>query len=253
MAEKKREGQNKGGSSGRGQAGNPHWGHRSRLRLRFLTEGMDGMEDHVKLELLLFYAIPYRDTNPIAHALLARFGSLANVFEAPLEELMQVNGLGESGAILLRMVPHLSRAYLSDKEKGGIRLYNTSAISTYLRQRYIGRRNEILTLIALDSMNRVLCCQTVCEGSIDAVPIHVRKIVSIALQYNAASVVLAHNHPSGDLMPSNGDIYATQRVYAALDAVGISLHDHFIIAGSHSVSMRDSGAMGELIAEWAAK
>lgn len=229
------------------QTANPHKDHRERVRRRFLTEGFDRLEDHVKLELLLFYAIPYRDTNPIAHALLEQFGSLSNVFEAPLEELVKTKGLGESGAVLLKMVPHLARTYLEDREKGKFRFYDTESAGKYLLQKYIGRTNETLTVVALDSKNRVLYCEAVYEGSIHAVPIHVKRIVEIAVRYNAASIVLAHNHPSGKTLPSRGDYDSTRLVYEALKSIDVDLLDHFILVDGDYISMASTGILAKIL------
>lgn len=230
------------------KAVNPHANHRERVRRRFLTEGFDSLEDHVKLELLLFYAIPRRDTNPIAHNLLQRFGSLSNVLEAPIEELKKVDGMGEAGAMLLKLIPNLARAYMVDKEKAPIRFHNTKSMGDFLMRRYIGLVNETLTVIALDSKKRVLYCEAVYEGSIDTLPIHIKRIVEIAVLYNAASVILAHNHPSGNLMPSTEDARSTKQVYQALSSINVNLEDHFVIIDGDYFSMADSGFLKQVIA-----
>lgn len=229
------------------KAVNPHANHRKRVRRRFLTEGFDKLEDHVKLELLLFYAIPRRDTNPIAHNLLHRFGSLANVFEAPIEELKKVDGIGESGAMLLKLIPNLARAYMVDKEKAPTRLHDNKTIANYLMQRYIGLANETLTVIALDSKNRVLYCEAVYEGSINTLPLHIKRIVEIAVLYNADSIILAHNHPSGNVMPSTEDVFSTRQVYQALTAIEVRLADHFVIIDGDYFSMAETGFLQQII------
>lgn len=229
------------------KAVNPHANHRERVRRRFLTEGFDKLEDHVKLELLLFYAIPRRDTNPIAHNLLHRFGSLANVFEAPIEELKKVDGIGESAAMLLKLIPNLARAYMVDKEKAPTRLHDNKTIANYLMQRYIGLANETLTVIALDSKNRVLYCEAVYEGSINTLPLHIKRIVEIAVLYNADSIILAHNHPSGNVMPSTEDVFSTRQVYQALTAIEVRLADHFVIIDGDYFSMAETGFLQQII------
>lgn len=228
---------------------NPHKGHRERVRRRFLDSGMDRMEEHVKLELLLFYAIPHRDTNPIAHALLDRFGSISNVFDAPLEELVKVKGMGETSATLLKMVPDLARAYLHDKEKGKKRLFSTEEAGAYLKQMFVGRTNETLVVAALDNTKRVLYCEALYEGSLDTLPIYIKRIVEIAVRYNAASILLAHNHPSGELMPSQSDIDSTIQVYHALKVVQIMLEDHFIVTDNGFLSMFHSGFLNRIVQE----
>lgn len=229
------------------KAANPHANHRERVRRRFLTDGFDSLEDHVKLELLLFYAIPRRDTNPIAHNLLRRFGSIANVFDAPIEELKKVDGVGESGAMLLKLIPNMARTYMTDKEKASTRFHDKKSAGNYLMHRYIGLVNETLTVIALDSKQRVLYCEAVYEGSIDTLPLHVKRIVEIAVLYNAASIILAHNHPSGNLMPSSEDVISTKQVYQALSAIDVNLDDHFIIIDGDYFSMAESGFLAKII------
>ena len=231
------------------KAENPHASHRERVRRRFLANGFDSLEDHEKLELLLFYAIPRRDTNPIAHGLLNKFGSISNVFDAPLEELKRTDGIGESAAVLLKMVPNLARTYMEDKEKKKIRFHDTETIGSYLMQKYIGRTNETLTVIALDSKNRVLYCEAVYEGSIDTLPLHIKRIVEIAVLYNAASIIIAHNHPSGSILPSREDIHATKQVNAALAAIGVFLMDHFIIVEGNYMSMEGTGLLKHILPE----
>ena len=229
------------------KAANPHANHRERVRRRFLTEGFDSLEDHVKLELLLFYAIPRRDTNPIAHNLLQRFGSISNVFEAPMKELLKVDGVGEAGAMLLKLIPNLARTYMVDKEKTPVRFHDTKSTGNYLMQRYIGLVNETLTVIALDSKGRVLYCEAVYEGSIDTLPIHIKRIVEIAVLYNADSIILAHNHPSGNLMPSSEDARSTRLVYQALSSINVNLADHFVIIDGDYFSMAESGFLDKII------
>ncbi len=229
------------------KAANPHTNHRERVRRRFLTDGFDSLEDHVKLELLLFYAIPRRDTNPIAHNLLQRFGSIANVFEAPLEELKKVDGVGDSAAMLLKLIPNLARTYMIDKEKAPTRFHDKKSVGNYLMHRYIGLANETLTVIALDSKNRVLYCEAVYEGSIDTLPLHIKRIVEIAVLYNAASIILAHNHPSGNLMPSSEDVISTKQAYQALSSIDVNLADHFIIIDGDYFSMAESGFLAKII------
>lgn len=231
----------------KGKSVNPHVNHRERVRKRFLTEGFDKLEDHVKLELLLFYGIPRRDTNPIAHDLLQRFGSISNVFDAPIDELKKVDGLGEVGAVLLKMIPNLARTYMEDRERASTRFHDTASIGNYLMQKYIGRVNETLTVIVLDSKNRVLYCEALYEGTIDTLPLYIRRIIEIVVRYNAASVILAHNHPSGNLMPSSEDIRSTRQVYQALSSIDVCLSDHFVIVDGDYFSMAETGLLEQIV------
>ncbi len=220
-----------------------HDGHRERKRAQFLAHGLDAFADHETLELLLFYAIPRRDTNPIAHALLDHFGSLSAVFSAPAEELMKVPGVGESAAVLLRLVPQLyRRSRLSSPDCPTI-LTSTASVGAFFLERFAGERNEILYQACLDGKGKVLCCRKVSEGSAGGAEINVRRVVENALNTNATSVVLAHNHPSGIALPSHEDFVATKRISDALGAIGVALVDHIIVADGDFVSMADNGTI----------
>ena len=218
-----------------------HKGHRERLKTRFLEEGLDNFTDIQVLELLLFYAIPQKDTNPIAHALLNHFGSLAHVLEADVEELKKVPGISDHSATLLRMVTELSRYYQVNSLQQTEVLTTLDACGEYLVPHFVGRCNETVFLLCLDAKCKVLCCREVGEGSINSASISVRKIVETAINANATTVILAHNHPSGVALPSAEDIQTTRRVAAALNAVEVHLADHVIVADGDFVSMVQSG------------
>ena len=218
-----------------------HEGHRQRLKKRFLEEGLDRFTDIQVLELLLFYCIPRKDTNPIAHALLDHFGSLSQVLEAPVEELQKVEGVGENAATFLHLTTEVSRFYLVDRSTRVSILPTVDDCARYLMPFFFGRRNETVFLLCLDAKCKVLCCREVGEGSINSAGISVRRIVETALGVGATTVVLAHNHPSGVAVPSGDDIQTTRRLAAALSAVEISLADHIIVADDDCVSMVQSG------------
>ena len=217
-----------------------HKDHRRRMKDRFLSEGLDHFDELHALELLLFYAIPQRDVNPLAHKLLDHFGNLHQVLEAPPEQLMAVDGVGEHTAILLGMVKGLSQKYLIDYTDRATQLLSLEACWQYLADRFIGRRNEVVMLLCLDAKRMPLACRIVSEGSVNAAEVSVRKVVEAALAVNATTVVLAHNHPSGIAVPSMEDIVTTRRMAFALDAVGITLEDHIVVAGRDYVSLLQS-------------
>lgn len=223
-----------------------HEGHRERMKEKFLTDGLDHFQPHEILELFLFNAIPRRDTNEIAHRLLDTFGSLSGVFDAPYEELLKVEGVGQSAAAFIKLVPQLSRCYLDDKQQDKARVFNTESAEKILLPKFIGRTNEVVVLLLLDSKGRQLFCGVVNEGAVNTVPIYVRKIVELAVRYNAASAILAHNHPSGSTMPSAGDITSTKDVFQALQTVNVWLNDHIIVADGDALSMADCGLMKKL-------
>jgi len=218
-----------------------HSGHRERLRERFLEEGLDHFSEVQVLELLLFYCIPRRDTNPLAHALLRHFGSLSQVLEAPVHELQKVSGISESTATFLSLMNQVGRYYLVNRSQQNTVLQTIDKCGEYLMPFFYGRRNETVFLLCLDAKCKVLCCKEIGEGSVNSAAVPIRRIVEIALGANATTVVLAHNHPSGLAFPSGEDVQATRRVAAALNAVEITLADHLIIADDDYVSLVQSG------------
>ena len=218
---------------------NIHTDHRRRVKNRFRNEGLDHFEELHALELLLFYGLPREDTNPIAHDLLNKFGSLRNVLEAPVEQLMTVHKIGEHAAILLSLVKGIAQKYMISGDSEAP--LNTMAdCGRYLVNRFIGRRDEAVMLLCLDAKRAPLCCRVVSEGSVNAAEISTRKVVEAALAVNATSAILAHNHPSGIAVPSMQDIVTTRRMGAALSAVDIILEDHFVVADQDYVSLRES-------------
>lgn len=218
-----------------------HDGHRQRLKYRFRQEGLENFNEHQVLELLLFYCIPQKDTNPLAHELLERFGSLAQVLEATPEELEKVKGVGEHVSTLLTLTTAVGRYYQVSRSMRSTVLDQVEKCGEYLVPFFFGRRNEMVYLLCLDAKCKVLCCKPVGEGSVNSAGVPVRKIVELALSANASSVVLAHNHPSGLALPSDDDIQTTRRVAMALNAVEIALADHIVVAEGDYVSMAQSG------------
>ena len=218
-----------------------HDGHRQRLKARFLEQGLDGFTDVQVLELLLFYAIPRRDTNPIAHELLEKFGSLRQVLEAPVQRLTEVEYITENAAALLKLAPAMLRYYQVDKVKEEMPLVTIQACGDYLKHFFLGRKNETVFLLCLDAKCKVLACREVGEGSVNSANVPIRRVVEIALAEGASTVILAHDHPSGIAIPSGEDIATTRRLYAALSTVDVILADHIVVADDDYVSMIQSG------------
>lgn len=217
-----------------------HDGHREKVRARFLTAGLDAFADHEALELLLYYAIPRRDTNPIAHSLMERYGSLSAVLEAPVEDLRKVEGVGESAAILLRLVPQLSRrARLADVQETV--LNSTERAGTYLLELFSGLSREVLYQLCLDQKGKLMACKRLSEGSANSTDLNIRLLVENAILTSASAVILSHNHPSGIALPSRDDINTTEQARTALETIGVKLADHIIVADGDFVSMADSG------------
>ena len=217
-----------------------HAGHRQRLKERFLKESLDNFEEHQVLELLLFYGIPQRDTNEIAHELIRKFGSLSKVLEATPEELAEVKYVGDNVTTLFRLITEVARYYQVNCAMREQILTSIDACGKYLVPFFRGRQNETVFLLCLDAKCKVLCCEKVGEGSVISAGVPVRKIVEMALKANATSAILAHNHPSGLAIPSGEDIQTTRRVALALDAVEIGLVDHIIVADNDWVSLTQS-------------
>lgn len=219
-----------------------HKGHRQRLKERFLNEGFDSFSNHNILELLLFYSIPQRDTNELAHELINRFGSLSGVFDAPYEELVQVKGISSHSALLMSMLPQLCQRYLTDKNTEVI-LDSTEKAGHYLTRFYIGRKNEEVTILCLDGKCGLVGRFVLHEGSINSAEVSTRKVLKAALSSNAVGVILAHNHPGGIALPSAEDISTTKKIQQALASADIPLVDHIIVAGEDFVSMASSGML----------
>ncbi len=218
-----------------------HAGHRERLRQRFLEHGPDSMEEHVLLELLLCYACPRIDVNPLAHTLLRQFGSLSQVLDAPIDDLKKVKGIGDNAAILLKLVPQLGRRYAISRGSTDEVLNTTAKAGKYLIPFFETERDEVVYLLCLDAKCKVLACRQLFRGSVNSTVVNIRTAVETALRYKATSVIVAHNHTSGFALPSEDDKYTTLRLRDALQAVDITLVDHIIVAEQDFVSMADSG------------
>ena len=216
-----------------------HDGHRERVKNRFRNEGLDNFDEVHVLELALFYCVARKDTNPLAHALLDHFGSFTQVLEAPVEELAKVPGIGEGAATYISLLREISRYYRTCKAKASKPLLSLKDCAEYMIPYFLGRRDETVFLLCLDAKCNVLCCRKVGEGSVNSASVPIRKIVEMALATNATSAVLAHNHPSGIPRPSPEDGITTANLFIALDAVGIELVDHIVVAGDSYISLRE--------------
>lgn len=220
-----------------------HAGHRSRMKQKFLGHGLDSFADHEVLELLLFYAIPQGDTNPTAHALMERFGTLDAVLSAPVEELERVKGIGEHAAILLRLVNQVYRRGRMAAAAGETILDTTARLGAFFVDLFVGQNNEVMYQLCLDAKGRMKSCRKISEGDVGSVDLNVRRIAENALLCGAAQVVLAHNHPSGFAVPSHEDKVSTILVKEALETVNVRLTDHIIVADDDFVSMRADGVL----------
>ena len=208
-----------------------HKEHRIRVKNRFLAEGFDHFEPHNILEMLLFYSIPQKDTNELAHVLINRFGSLEKVFDASYEELLTVPGIKEHSATLIKMIPSLAIVYYMEKNKTSEALSDIDSWGEYFVNRYIGIDVETVFLLLLDNKFNVIECVKVHEGCVNSSAISIRKIVETVYSKNASMVVLAHNHPSGLAIPSSDDLLTTHELLRSFQLLEIKLLAHIIVAG----------------------
>lgn len=217
-----------------------HAEHRKRMRERALRDGLDTLQDHEVLEVLLYYCIPRADTNGIAHRLLGAFGSLHRVLEAEPHELQKVEGLGKNSAEMLALFLQVYRRYEMDKrdwEFRSISLDSVQKLENYFRPQFIGQRREMVIAVCLDARRRPLHCDVISTGTVSAADVNLRRIVELAVQYQAVGVALAHNHPGGLPRPSNEDLQETAYLRRQLDALGVELVDHLILADEGCCSL----------------
>lgn len=212
---------------------NPHKDHRSRLKTRFINEGLNNFPDHNILELLLFYSIPRMDTNELAHQLIEKFGSLASVFDADYSELVNTDGVGENTAILLKLIPSLARAYLMDKETRYPNFSDLHKLGSYLVNYFIGYTNEILVAVFLNNNVEMIDMVVISEGIVNKTSASPRKVIEAALRRNASFIVLAHNHPDGDSRPSEEDLALTKTFSDICKTMEVPLVEHIVVGGNN--------------------
>lgn len=220
-----------------------HADHRSRMRARVKKYGLDSLAEHEALEYVLYFSIPRQDTNPIAHALLDRFGSFADVLEADEKELLSVSGVGPTTAHFLHTLSEIDRYYMVSRSRVRRRLSETEDVVRYLQPLFRGAKQEKLLMLALDDRRQLLRTIWLDEGSASGVDLSVRRVAAEAVQAGAACVILAHNHPDGSVLPSREDLFSTEEVMKALSLLQIRLVDHIILAGEDSLSLKDTGRM----------
>ncbi len=217
-------------------------GHRERLRTRLLAAGPESLADHELLELVLF-ALPRRDTKPIARALIARFGSFAAVIAASVPDLLKTDGLGDAGAAALKAVQaaalRLARAEVIQRPV----LNNWDGLMDYLNAVLARERIEHFRVLFLDSRNRLLADEAQSRGTVNHTPVYPREVVKRALELHATALILVHNHPSGDPTPSAEDIAMTREIRDAARPLAVVLHDHVIVGNGRWLSFRREGLL----------
>ena len=213
-------------------------GHRARMRQRLLRAGPDALADHEMLEMVLFLALPRRDTKPIARALLGRFGSFGAVIGAPMSELLTVEDLGEAGAAALKLVQAASVRLLKQPVAEAPLMASWDRVTDYLRAAMAHERVEQFRVLFLDNRNRLIADEVQGRGTIGHTPAYPREVVRRALELHATAVVLAHNHPSGEPTPSREDVAMTKDIERAAATMGIAVHDHIVVGRTRCVSFR---------------
>ncbi len=215
----------------------PHAGHRKRMRERYEQNGFNGWAEHEVLEFLLFDKIPRRDTNQIAHDILAKFGTMEKMLSASEEQLCEVKGVGAETAKYIKAQKKMYDYCLTKKKYDSRKLYSEPMFKKYLVDLFGEKNNEALYMVCLDGKDRIIRRDTVVEGNFESVSLDVGSMVRIAVNCEAAAIVLAHNHPSGIVTPSESDITATQVIMSAMRLVGVRLENHFIVADERCESM----------------
>lgn len=220
----------------------PLWtGHRERLRGKLLKRGAGALEDYEILEVLLMAFIPRRDVKPIAKALQKEFGSLSAILAAPADALVRVDGIGESVAAYIKAITELDSCAGAEPLKGREAISSWSALVTYIQRELQHEKREQLRVLFLDRKNRLLKDETMGHGTVDHAPVYPREIARRALELQASSLILVHNHPSGDPKPSRADIDITCELIDALEPFDITVHDHLIVGTSGVASFHSAG------------
>ena len=224
----------------------PHYhGHRKRLRERFVKNGLAGFADHEVVELLLTLAIPRADVKQPAKTLLERFGSLRGILDAPLAELRAVAGVGPVAAVGLHLVRDAAALYLQQESESGDVLRNAAIISDFWRMRIGALKHEVFAVAYLDSAYRLLRdgVETLQEGTVDRAAVYPRRVVEAALKRQAAALVLAHNHPNGNVQPSEHDKLLTRAIVLAAETIGLRVVDHLVVSSDETFSFKQAGLL----------
>lgn len=222
-----------------------HTDHRQRMKKEFLDGGIDSWPDHRVMEMLLFYALPQGDVNPLAHRLIEHFGNVAKVLDADPDKLLKLNGISLHTAALIHFLPALFKRYAQQRADLGEICQTSWDFRALLEPEFFGARNELVYMVCLDAKYELIGTFMLGEGIADAATITTRKVMETALGCNASIIVLAHNHVSGLALPSAEDIMTTKQLARSLKLVGILLHDHFVFVDGDMTSMRDSGYLDD--------
>jgi DNA repair protein RadC len=213
-------------------------GHRERLRTRFLEAGDEALADYELIELILFRAIPRRDVTPLAKALIARFGSFAEVVAAPIARLVEIEGMSAGAATEFKVIEASARRFAKGQIKKRRSLGSWSQVVDYCRTAMGFADHEEFRVLFLDKKNGLIADEAQGVGTVDHTPVYPREVVKRALELAASAVVLVHNHPSGDPTPSAQDVKMTLEIIAVAKPLGVTVHDHIIVGRQGHVSLR---------------
>ncbi len=222
----------------------PHYkGHRARLKKRYTASGIGTLHDYEVLELLLFYAIPRRDTKALAKDVLRKFGSLKKLMDADPKEIEALSGIGSQASLLIRLIKDLGTLYLQEKAMETPQISSTKALLDYCMASMGGLQDEQFSVIFLNAQNRIIKRQVVQEGIVNQAVVYPRKILENALKHKASAIILVHNHPSGNIKPSEADIRLTKTLQDTARVLDIHIHDHIIVGENRYFSFREEGLL----------
>lgn len=225
-------------------ADNPHAGHRERMKRKYLEHGIETLEPHEMVEILLYYAIPQKDTNPIAHRLIKTFGTVSGILNAPPDALTQIEGVTSSAAAYLRLIGDVHRHCERESTPPGTVLNTTRALRNYLWPYFEGMREESVYAVTLNVLCEAIGAHKIASGMPTLTQVGIRRVVGCAIADGAAAIVLSHNHPSGIALPSKEDVAVTGLLAKALFPLDMSLRDHLIFTpGGECLSFRDSPSL----------
>ncbi len=227
--------------------GGVHDGHRQRMRDRIAKQGIESLQPHEALEYLLYSFVPRRDTNALAHSLIDKFGSLAGVFGADAALLEEVPGMTANAAQFLNVLPGVFRMYLDQRTVQKTSLKGRAAARMFMGNKLFGIKEEQIYIAALNVHEDLICCDRLATGAGDAVSVTVRSIVDYAIRNKANGILLAHNHPSGNVNPSHADVELTYTILDTLSNVEVKLLDHFIFCGTEYYSFEEDGRLGRML------
>lgn len=223
-----------------------HTGHRQRVRERFLNAGIESFQLHEILEFLLFFGIPFKDTNALAHNLIEKYGSFSAVFDAPVESLKNFPGMTENAAVLIKALPDIYRSYSNDKMKQTVYIGSLIPCVKLLRTLYAGLTKEEMYILFLDKSHKLISYKKLAKGSVDEVRFSIREIQEAVFFSNATNVIIAHNHPSGNVEPSKEDIDITKIISQSLSYINVVVLDHVIVSDNKHFSFNRKGLLEEI-------